>query len=540
MNKPDNQTDMHWMRHGFLWGGLLIGITWILYRLLNNTGWILDDEISHYLFSRSVWENHEQLFNHWTRPGRNFVHFPFAVFGFTATRLYTFGLALITLWVTMLAGRKLEVRAVWAIPVLLLFQSWFPELSYPVLTQTPFMLFWILGVWFGLNKKYWHLAGFCFGYLSLIRHEGILITGLWGLWVIFQSGGFARTIIDCVRGDAEFSVVPKALFRDAIYGVSTVSPILIYNLAAYLTVGTIPFNVYFETNPTDMYGSGSIFHYVPLLIGGVGLVSLILAGLGLCTLKKLWGKWSLLLITYIAYFVMHSLIYWKGAFASGGYYHFLMPMAPAFALLGARFIGEVLYCEGFPLPRKACVSVLLLVVVAQGLNMPHHQLYYQDWQAVMAGDAKPEYSALAKPMKKGELSRCVVEASEWATGSYPEGTLVIASHIAHPFTQEILATKENQDKQFAKLHDMPVGTVFIWDMSYSDLENRTRYESFTESRDWKAVRTWEKAYPDKNDHSEKAKYVVVVFEKISKKDTQDKVYEEAAPKDEYDKAYGGK
>lgn len=540
MNSADSDKGMRLIRMGFLWGGSLVGIIWILYRLFNNKGWILDDEITHYLFSRSVWENHEQLFNHWTRPGRNIVHFPVAGLGFTATRLYTFGLALISVWVTYLAGRKLEVRALWAIPVLLLFQSWFPELSYPVLTQTPFMLFWILGVWLGLNKKYWHYAGFCFGYLSLIRHEGILITGLWGLWVTFQKGGFLRSLIDLCKGEADGNDVAKALFRDSLYGLSTVSAILIYNLAAYLTVGSIPFQVYFETNPTDMYGSGTIYHYVPLLIGGVGVISLVLAGLGICTLKNLWSKWSLVLLTYTAYFVMHSLIFWRGAFASGGYYHFLMPMAPVFALLGARFIGEVIHCQGFPVPRKLFVSISMLLVMAQGLNMPHHQVYYQDWDAITRGQAMPQYQALAKPLEKGELSRCAVEASEWAKAHYPEGTTIIASHVAHDFTQDLLSTKEWEAQKYARLYQMPVGTVFIWDRSYSDIENRTRYESFTESQDWKPVKYWEKRYPDKDSTQEKDKYTVVVFEKISKIDTKDKEYSEAAPKDQYDKAYGSK
>ena len=68
-----------------MWSSILVGVAWILYRLLASTGWILDDEISHYLFSKSVWENSDQIFNHWTRPGRNLLHCFAAPFGFTAT-----------------------------------------------------------------------------------------------------------------------------------------------------------------------------------------------------------------------------------------------------------------------------------------------------------------------------------------------------------------------------------------------------------------------------------------------------------------------
>ncbi|GAA5494301.1 hypothetical protein Rhal01_00461 [Rubritalea halochordaticola] len=538
MSNPVGQKSLRAMKLSFLWGGLALGITWILYRLFNNTGWILDDELSHYLFSRSVWENHEQIFNHWTRPGRNMVHFVAAPLGFTATRLYTFGLALVSIWITALVAKKLKITAVWAIPVLMLFQSWFPELSYPVLTQTPFMLFWILGIWFGLNRKYWHWAGFCFGYLSLIRHEGILITGLWGLWVTFQEGGFGRRCIEAVQGRCSDKDVFKALGRDSLYGLSTVSAIICYNLAAYLIEGSKPYEIYFAPKPTDMYGSGPIYHYVPLLIGGVGLFSIILSACGLLKLKGRWAQWSLPLLTYIMYFVVHSLIFWRGAFASGGYYHFLMPMAPLFALLGAHFIG--VFLKQGPLPRWKFVSVLAILsaIIYQGVNMAHHQVVYQDWEAINQGDKEQHYGLVAKPMEKGELSQRVVDASQWVAENYPEDTLVLASHVAHPFTQSIWATKERVDLENSPLFKLPQGTVFIWDAGYSDNQNRTKFSSFTESTDWKPVKYWGKAYPKKEASTARDKYVVVVFEKVSALDTQDKVYEESAPKDEYDKAYG--
>ncbi|MEO1856131.1 MAG: hypothetical protein ABGY95_02030 [Rubritalea sp.] len=517
-----------------MWLSTLVGVAWILYRLLASTGWGLDDEISHYLFSKSVWENSDQLFNHWTRPGRNLLHCLAAPFGFTATRIFTLALAMLSVGVTFKVGRILNVRALWAVPMMLIFQSWFPELSYPVLTQTPLMLFWILGVWLALTKRL-HLAGFCFGYLSLIRHEGILLTAAWGLWLTFSDGGFGRQCVLVVKGDAEVKTLVPKIGRDALYGLGTVSAILLYNLAAYLLNDSFPFSVYFESEPTTMYGSGTIYHYFPLLAQGVGAVSLLLFIVGFYNIRKRLGAWSILLVTYPVYFIIHSLIFWKGAFASGGYYHFIMPMAPFVALISAEGLS-LIYGNDRALWRKISVAALSGLVVFQGLNMAHHQVCYQNWAGIQHGDAQTDFGLIAKPMRKGELNDKITEASEWALNHYPKGTVIIAKHVTHNFTQEYLMTKEREKIENAPLHRMSVGTVFLWDRLYCDHENRIKYSSFHESQDWKEVKSWKLDYPGDGELA-RDQYAVIIFEKVSAIDKLDKEYSELGESDKYDKAY---
>ncbi|MFC4994549.1 hypothetical protein [Rubritalea tangerina] len=517
-----------------MWFSILLGVTWITYRLLSNSGWILDDEVSHYLFSKSVWENPDQLFNHWTRPGRNFIHLFIAPLGFTETRIFTFILALFATSITYKVGKLLEIRALWSVPMLLLFQSWFPELSYPILTQTPFMLFWILGVWLGMTKR-WHLAGFCFGYLSLIRHEGILITGIWGLWVTFSEGGFGRHCLQRLKGEISAANILPALGRDALYGVSTVSAIFAYNLAAFIIQRSIPFMVYFESKPTTMYGSGTIYHYVPLYIGGVGLTVFILSLVGSFRIRKRLSQWSLLLATFPVYFILHSLIYWKGAFASGGYYHFLMPMAPFVALLAAEGVSQIQenVRDAWRVPVLATISIF---IVFQGLNMAHHQVVYQDWEAIMKGEAEPEYQLIAKPLEQGTYPKIITEASRWASDQYPD-RIILAKHIAHNFHQRTTMTKERERNENLPLYQMELGTIYIWDGKYCEHENRIKHASFHESQDWKRVKAWPKRFPG-NSTAVTDQFDVIIFEKVSKLDTQDKVYAELGEADKYDQAYG--
>jgi hypothetical protein len=516
------------------WGSVLLGLAWILFRLFNNEGWILDDEATHYIFSKSVWVNDDQLFNHWTRPGRNFVHCLAAPFGFTATRLYTLALAFVSVWITVLVGKKLEVRALWIVPLMLIFQSWFPELSYPVLTQTPFMLFWILGVWLALKGRY-HLAALSFGYLSLIRHEGIVLTALWGIWLSFQSGGFLNKCWISLRERRFENGLWTSLGRDSLYGVSTVAPIVIYNVLALTLHGSFPFGVYFESEPTTMYGSGAIYHYVPLLLAGVGYVTAVFALLGLWGVRKVKGPWSLLLVTYLTYFVLHSVVFWRGAFASGGYYHFLMPMAPFVALLAAEGFAKVR--DRFKKRQTVFSIAVVALVLFQGFHMNHHQNCYQDWVGIKRGEAEFRYTLLAQPIVQGEVCEDIEQALEWIQHEYPKDRPIVGKHISVKFELDQAASKEQQNLEFSPLYKMPLGTLYVWDHIYCEQENRIKFASFSESSDWKAVKHFEKNYPPAQLENACDAYSVIVFEKVASDDLEDKVYNELGEADKYNSIY---
>lgn len=516
------------------WGSIFLGLAWILYRLLNNEGWILDDEATHYIFSKSVWVNDDQLFNHWTRPGRNFIHCLAAPLGFTATRIFTLALALVAVWLTVLVGKLLKVRALCSVPLMLIFQSWFPELSYPVLTQTPFMLFWILGVWLALKQRY-HLAAVSFGYLSLIRHEGIIITALWGIWLSCQSGGFLSNCWKSVSEKRGVEGLWKSLGGDSLYGVSTVAPIIIYNVLALSFHGSFPFWVYFESEPTTMYGSGPIYHYVPLLIGGVGFITSIIAAVGLWGVRKNAAAWSLLLVTYGSYFLVHSLVFWRGAFASGGYYHFIMPMAPFVALLAAEGFG--LMTERFAQRKQAVSCLVVALVLFQGFHMNHHQNCNQDWEGIRRGEVDFSYTLVARPIQQAETCEDIEGSLAWIKKSYESNRPIIGKHISVKIALDQAASKEQQMLEFSPLYKMPVGTLFLWDSLYCEQENRIKYSSFAESNDWKAVKYFEKKYVSKGAHDACEKYSVIVFEKIAAEDRSDKVYQELGEADKYNSIY---
>mgnify|MGYP003678505025 CR=1 FL=1 len=115
----------------WFWISWTIAMAWSLYRCLTNQSWILDDELAHYLISKDVWESGKELWHPWSRPGRNILQFIPAHFGLTVARLWTLALAGLAIWLTGREGKRLGMTGLAVLPILVGFQWWFPELSYP-------------------------------------------------------------------------------------------------------------------------------------------------------------------------------------------------------------------------------------------------------------------------------------------------------------------------------------------------------------------------------------------------------------------------
>lgn len=309
------------------------GLLWALYLLWASNGWPLDDELSHFKYSHDAWRHPLLLLDVWTRPGRNLIHFPFAFAGLGLCRLYTLLLAQAAVLLTADVARRLGVARLWLIPLFLWSQPWFAELSFTVMTQTPFCLALIAGVACHLRRRY-ILAGLAFGMAGLIRHEGILFSGLYGLLLLAlvarrpraDAAGRWALLAGCLA-----VALPAAALNAVQFGVA-----LATGLEPAAAWRTLPLMIYFDVKPATgvLYGSGPPWHFVMPAVFKTGPTLVALALLGLPDLWRQRATGYPLLI-YPAYFLLHSLFYWLALFSSGGYLAFLMPVAPFCAVAGA-------------------------------------------------------------------------------------------------------------------------------------------------------------------------------------------------------------
>ncbi len=412
---------------------LAAGLAWSAFIMVASPGWSLDDELSHYLRSRSVWENPALIFDSWTRIGRNLFHVLPAHFGLTVARLWTLAFAGLAVVFTALLARRLGIRRAWLAPIALCFQPWFPELSWGVLTQTPFMLALVAGI-LALASNRLLLSGLCFGTLPLIRHEGIALTGLWVVLVTLHAaatgGRWRQTLL--------------AVFLSA-------SPMAAYNIAALICLGDLPSRVLLSAKPTEIYGHGTLWHFIPISIRPAGIFTLVLATIGLPALFRGW-KTTWPLAFYPAYFALHSFVYWKGLFASGGYYHFLMPAAPGLAiaaLLGANALLD----HPSRILRRTAIA-LLAGLVLQGLLM------IQLWQNFTS----PRFTLHRDP-----IDAALDAALEWQKKARPQAAPVVCHHIYASFREDWLETPLRHRLDHTPPAELPIHAVVIWENKYSDL-----------------------------------------------------------------------
>jgi hypothetical protein len=415
----------------FFLATLAIGLGWSAFVCLTSQGWSLDDELSHYQRSRSVWDNPALIFDSWTRIGRNLFHVLPAHFGLTAARLWTLIFAGLSVVVTTLLAARLGVRRAWLIPLALCFQPWFVELSWGVLTQTPFLLALVTGVW-ALTGNRLVLSGLCFGLLPLIRHEGIALTGLWGVLIA----------VDSILKKRSLSHTLGAMLAAA-------APTVAYNIAAWLAIGDLPARLFFVAKPTEIYGHGTLWHFIPISVQPAGMFTLALAAIGLPAIALRW-KTAWPLVFYVAYFVLHSLIFWRGLFSSAGYYHFLMPLAPGLAVV--MIFGADTLLDRSSRVLRALAGVLLTGALLQGFVLFH---LWRDGR----------YSAT---LQRDPISYMIDEAFAWQKKHHPRA-LVVCHHTYAGFREDWRETPARRAFDTAPPDALPFGCFVFWEEKYADL-----------------------------------------------------------------------
>lgn len=463
------------------WLAWALGMAWCLYRALSNQAWILDDELSHFLISYDVWSDPKELWHPWSRPGRNILQVIPSYFGITAARVWTLGLAGFTVWLAGREAKSLNLKLLWFLPLLICFQWWFPELSYPVLTQTPFMVVWFLGVYLA-RRKHLVLAAICWGYLPLIRHEGIALSGLFGLWVIFGPGGFAKHFLK-----GKWDEMWPAFGRAVWLGYWTLLPLTVMNVMTWKMRGELPVAMFFEAKPTEYYGSGPIWLYLAHMLWGAGLPVVAFLVWGLFRPWKI-KDWSLVLYwTYPAYLIMHSLIFWKGLFASGGYYHFIMPMAPWIGLVALKGIEGLREKYG----QRAVMAAAGLTVYGGVLML--QQQWMNDNHIEGMPQIQNEISWVgAPPMTHGRFGKGLQEAATWLEENIDDEQwishhVVISYYLYESNLEGKLPPWEGYRPESKELVS---GTILAWDSQYSVQSHFGFTKEALAETGWEELESW--------------------------------------------------
>ena len=478
-------------------GGLVVAVVLALL----SDGVYHDDDICHFLFARDALAggtvNANALLHQWARPGYNLPASVAAyLFGLTGCRilsaLQTAGVAALAFLIARRLTRRAGLSDRWAAaaPVLAWLQPLTMTLGITTLTETAAALYLALGVWLYLRgNRVWAMTAF--SALFVTRYETMALAPLLAVFVLWdarrESGG---KIAAALRRPWVWGCLAAAAWAPAAYALAA--------WAGDLPPEDSPLFM-FARDYTGEYGSGAIWHFVSIWPEGAGMGGLALAAVGATALHRRVALPAALCATLI---IVHSLLYWRGSFATGGYSRFLVPLAAPLAALGAAGLGElwrarrrtaiaasllltagwialVIVCWAWVLPERwrlpaklsavAAAVPLLAGAVVLLAGAPRRALQASRAAAVVAVMVVAAQAAVQiRPLHlENSPGHCVVKrALKNLSRSEYRDRLGLSQHVL------IRYLRENTDMAFSnrdaleKWRSAESGTLFFWENKY--------------------------------------------------------------------------
>lgn len=416
-----------------IWLSFITGTIYLSLLLLNLQGTPTGDEIGHYLISRDAIHTPLHILDLWGRTVNTLLYLIPAQFGLNTARFFSLILAFFTAFYTYKVSKLLQIKNAFLVPFFLWFQPWFADLSYLCLTQVPFSLLMIFGTYLYL-KNHRIGAALVIGLLPLIRHEGIALSCLFSIYMFYKKNWHSAILVFL--------------------------PLLLYNIVYYCFLETWPFVMYLVAKPNIVYGQGTWYHFLIRLPHprAIGIPIMLLVGLSFIPIIQSLKKFNRIIeigIWYFSYFLLHTAIFRFGLFASGGYKLFLLPIAPAIAILAVIGLEWVIHFstpyltqpakpdKSFINNRNMYILICALCIIFTFVNVKPHPLSY---------DAKAISKAI-EWIRQEELSESkFVSTNIWFYHFFP--------YRVPPVTLW---------EKFPSPSDMPVGTIVIWDNYFSDM-----------------------------------------------------------------------
>jgi hypothetical protein len=423
------------------------------------------DAVCHWMISHDAPTDPMLFLDQWNKPIFTLLSAPFAQFGLLGMRIFSALTGMLTAYFLYRTVEETFGRLAWLPAVLLMLIPQFLVLLTSSMTEPLFALFLSLfALLISKNKLGW--ASVVAGFSPFVRQEGIALMLVAAIVIILLK-------------------TPKKL---PWLGLGT----LAFTLIGWFSSGNIDWiltSFPYGSESADIYGSGSLFHYLShyRVLFGIPISILFVVGAGwllASTTKKLFERVSLSssdiailasLVFALMFFSAHSFIWWKGMSGSLGLIRVMACIAPAIALVAVYAIKQSL--DFAPLqkaPIQAGISLLLVIVVAvetyamtqlpsepeqsqiamqrscdwlveQGVAGKVH--YYNPVFAYYANDKLNVDSPINKsPLKPGQVNQLAVgDVIVWDAHFGPnEGRTPLDSLIWHPYLKEIRSFKPDQ------------------------------------------------------------------------------------------------
>ena len=420
------------------------------------------DSYNHYLIARYSWKYPHLFVDQWGKPLYNIMASPFANLGFTWVKIFNVILWVSSAWLTFITSKKLGFKYAWVGFLLVIVQPASLEFVISGLTEFLNEFLLILFIYLTASQR-WNMAAFLAGLLPFARSEGFIIMAVVGFYLLFIEKKY------------------KSLFWFAA------APIL-FNFIGWFAVGDplwIIHNPYIKAQVLgdNFCGSGSLFHYAKLSFSefSLGMITLLLAGTILSAIHVFKGFkkrdfvssfifWLCSGIFWL-YFLVHSVIWWKGMMGSCGYARVFIVVMPVMALTGVFGLNALI--SKFKTQRKIIESVVIILLIFSGVQS------YNKIKRTLPSKITPE-------------QREYLKVAQWLqTEDYSKSKM----YFLYPYLNVIANIDPYNINAFdflwsIDLDNAPPGSLVIWDSHFGPNEGKLPYDKINNHPGYTKVKTF--------------------------------------------------
>ncbi len=402
------------------------------------------DSILHFLYAKYAPIHPQLFFNHWAKPVYVLLVCPFAQFGFTGVKIFNAIVTIISVFFTFKIAQELNLKNAIIAAVILIFSPLYFALTFSGLTEPLFALFISIGIYAILKHK--NIAAcLIISFLPFIRSEGLIIIGVFAFYFLLKK---------------KWKFLPLLLFGNVVYSIAG---FFVYH--DFLWVFTkIPY-----AKLSSTYGDGRFFHFVDQLIYIVGVPIYLLFWLGIIGIiwKSIKRKTNLELqvlvfLSFLAFFVAHSLFWYLGIFNSMGLKRVLigvMPLISIISLVGFNFISEDIFKK-----RKIPKLIIQFLLISYILIFPFTK--------------NPAAINWEKDFKLSKDQQTAIQIADYITQNIGTDHRFV---FAHPYLSEVLKIDHFDNKKRLELNQdfmyyIKSGDIVIWENWFCIVEHGVKKE----------------------------------------------------------------
>jgi len=318
------------------------------------------DSVVHYFFARYAFQNPMLYFDHWAKPVFTLLASPFAQFGFSGMKLFNGLAGLLSAWLAYCIARKLDLKFAWLAIVFVFFAPAYFVKLFSGYTEPLFGLMLIASVYLVLIQRP-VLAAILMSFLPFVRSEGLIIIMIFALYFLIRKNYKAIALL--LSGHIVYSFAGLLAGKNFLW---------IFTEIPYKAISS--------------YGKGDFSHYPAQLLLTIGVPLFILSVVGIIILLlNLFAPkirtvaankpevQLLVLGSFIAYFLFHTISWGFGLFGSMGMSRVLTTMVPLLAvisLIGFNFLIDWRFRSKFPLQAIIYVPIIAYILIFPFLSNP--------------------------------------------------------------------------------------------------------------------------------------------------------------------------